>query len=178
MKFINFLFLTLFVVFSLSACEKDEAPANPINTDGWDSVTVSNITFKWQFHGDTLEVELSAPASGWVAVGFGATKAMKDANIIIGYVSNGQTFIRDDFGVSSTSHKADTDLGGTNDIIEYSGTEANGTTTLKFKIPANSGDKYDVAITKGQSYKVILGYSNSDDFTSFHAKVTSTTVQF
>lgn len=178
MKFIKFFFLTLVVVFSLSACEKDEAPANPINTSGQDSITVSNITLKWQFLGDTLSVELSAPASGWVAVGFGATDDMKDANIIIGYVSNGQTFIRDDFGVTHSSHKADTDLGGTNDIIDYSGTEANGTTTLKFEIPANSGDQYDVAITKGQSYKVILGYSNSDDFTSFHSKVTSTTIQF
>ncbi len=178
MKLLKPFFLTLFVVFSLSACEKDGAPTNPINTGGQNSVTVSNITLKWHFHGDSLEVELSAPASGWVAVGFGATSAMKNANIIIGYVSNDQTFIRDDFGVSSSSHKADTDLGGSNDIIEYSGTEANGTTTIKFKIPANSGDQYDVAITKGKNYKIIMGYSNSDDFTSFHTKVTSTMIQF
>ncbi len=122
-----------------------------------------------------LEVILSAQTTGWIAVGFGASSAMANANIIIGYVSNGTLNIRDDFGVSQTSHSSDLSLGGTNDIIVSSGTEENGATTMQFQIPLNSADQFDKVLTPGQNISLILarGANNADNFTSIHSAVSS-----
>lgn len=125
--------------------------------------------------GDTAEVTVSAPGTGWVAVGFNPSSRMKDANFLIGYVKDGTAFARDDFGVSNTSHKADEELGGKNNLISFSGTEANGVTTMTFVVPRDSGDSKDSKLGPGQ-HTVILGYSNADNFTGFHKKVGKTTI--
>ena len=118
---------------------------------------------------------ISTQTTGWVAVGFGATNAMANANIIIAYVSNGVLNIRDDYGVSQTSHNSDLNLGGTDNILHSSGTEENGITTVQFQIPLNSGDQYDKVLDPGQNISIILarGGNSSDNFTSMHSAAIS-----
>ena len=84
-------------------------------------------------------MELNGPTTGWVAVGFDLTQQMLNANIIIGYVVSGTPVIRDDWGVQATSHRDDTLLGGTSDVITDGGFEEGGSTEIHFTIPLNSG---------------------------------------
>ena len=118
--------------------------------------------------GQNLHVIVSAETKGWVAVGFNPTNKMKDANIIIGYVKNGKLSIRDDYGVSVMSHKADTTLKGKNSILKSAGKEQNGITTLEFTIPLSSGDSFDRKLIAGNKYRVLLAYGKRDNFTSYH----------
>ncbi len=136
--------------------------------------TVQGITYGTQVAGDRLQVKVACPTTGWVAIGFEPSKWMADANILIGYVKpDGTAAVRDDFGVSKTSHKADTALGGTSDVADVSGTESGGVTTLFFSIPLDSGDAKDVALPIGKNVSVILacGKKGKDDFTSMHDQV-------
>lgn len=55
--------------------------------------------------GDQPEVILSAPTEGWVAVAFNPTEMMQGANFIIGYVQDGQVYIRNDYGNWHTERK-------------------------------------------------------------------------
>lgn len=135
----------------------------------------NGIRLSVSIKGDTAEVTVSAPGTGWVAVGFNPSNRMKDADFLIGYVKNGVVHVSDDFGVANTAHKPDTEIGGKNDIISYSGSEANGVTTVTFVVPRDSGDPKDAKLGPGQ-HTVILGYSNSDSFTAFHRKVGKTTI--
>ncbi len=48
------------------------------------SIDVDKMKFSWSIDGDKLAASVSGPTTSWVAVGFNPTKAMKDANIIIG----------------------------------------------------------------------------------------------
>jgi hypothetical protein len=102
---------------------------------------------------------------------------MKDANFLIGYVKDGQTFARDDFGIASTGHAPDVNIGGKDNLISYSGTEVNGYTTVTFVIPRDSGDPKDHPLDAGQ-HTVILGASSGDNFTTKHTKIGKTTVTF
>lgn len=122
------------------------------------------------FKGDTAEVTVSAPVKGWVAVGFDPTNTMKDANFLIGYVKNGVAVARDDFGVGYTAHAEDEKIGGKNNILSFSGSEVDGTTTMTFVIPRDSGDPKDHPLTAGP-HSVILGASNSDSFSIIHSRV-------
>lgn len=152
---------------------EDGAFAVPVR-EGFESVTVEDLSYhlQWQVEGDTLNLQIAAPTTGWIAVGFEPTKKMKDANILIGYVSNGTASLRDDFGVAQVSHGPDTENGGSTDFSNLEGDEVDGVTVLSFSIPLDSGDDYDKKLTPGSKIKVIMAYgpNDKDDFGTIHAK--------
>lgn len=137
--------------------------------------TVDGVTLTIRPATDSLLISISAPTTGWVSVGFEPSRVMKDADIYIGYVQDGEVFLRDDFGTGNTSHAPDTSLGGESSFTGLSGTEADGVTSITFTIPRNSGDSFDKVLAAGGSYKVLLGYGpdGSDDYTTYHRWVKS-----
>ncbi|MDP8267444.1 MAG: DOMON domain-containing protein [Candidatus Tenebribacter davisii] len=148
-----------------------------ITFEQYEMVTVEGIELQWRTDDEFLYVNVSAPTTGWVAVGFDPTNQMADANIIIGYVNDGgEVIIRDDFGTSGTSHASDESLGGMDDIADHYGMEENGTTMLHFRIPLNSGDMYDKVLVPGNNYNIILAYGSADNFTGFHTMATGTNI--
>ncbi len=153
-----------FVVASVVAGVSLWAQGAPISAES------NGIKVSIAIVGPNAEITVSAPYSGWVAVGFDPSRKMADANLLIGYVKDGVAYGRDDFGASQVSHKADKDLGGVDNLISVSGSETDGVTTITFVIPVNSGDSKDVALTKGR-HQVILAASRSDNFTGMHARI-------
>jgi hypothetical protein len=167
----------LVAAFLSAGGKKEDQSADDKDTgtevvEGFQSVTAANMQLQWKVDGDSLNVIVSAPTTGWVSVGFNPSRMMKDANIITGYVKDGQAFVRDDFGTKATGHAADESIGGRDDISEASGSEANGSTQIRFTIPLDSGDSKDQVLEAGQEYKVILAYgkNGADDYSSYHAK--------
>ena len=68
-----------------------------------------------------------------------------------------------DFG----PHPQDTELGGTNDILEFAGKEEDGYTTIEFKRKLDTGDKYDNPLVKGKN-QILWSYGPDDTATSKH----------
>jgi hypothetical protein len=121
---------------------------------------------------DTVEITMSAPVKGWVAIGIDPTDKMKDADFKIAYVKDGMVYIRDDYGNNPTGHTEDVKLGGTSDILSYSGKEENGVTTITFVVPRQTADSKDKALTPG-THKIIVAASDSDSFSAKHKTVGS-----
>lgn len=138
--------------------------------EGFNVVEMEEFTFAWQVRDDSLDVRISAPTTGWVAIGFEPTRAMNDADMRFGFVADGSVEVADHFGVSAINHRFDTDLGGTRDVSNVGGSEEGGRTTLTFTMPLDSGDEYDAALTPGE--EVILIYAHGgdgvDDYTTKH----------
>ena len=112
----------------------------------------------------TIRVAIEADTSGWVAVGFQPGKRMKDADIVLGMVSDGETIVIDshstgDFG----PHGADSDLGGTDDLLGYGARESDGVTVVEFERALNTGDAYDVALQSGVATGIIWAYGTADN---------------
>lgn len=137
----------------------------------FESAEAIGMTLSWRVVDESLEIELTGPTTGWIAVGFKATRAMRDANILIGYVSGSEIVMTDQFGVTMTSHRPDNQLGGSEHTEVVSGSEASGATTISFRIPLDSGDEYDQPLAPGETVSVILAYGpdGSDDVTTYHA---------
>jgi len=139
----------------------------------WQTVGAAGVTFEYRVTPDGLNLEgiLIGQTTGWVSVGFNPTFMMRDANIIIGYVTSNGPMIRDDWGTGNTSHVSDQSLGGTDDVTLIAGSEEDGFTTLHFTIPLDSGDQYDQPLSIGQTYPIILarGANGANNFTSVHA---------
>jgi len=147
--------------------------ADDVSNSNYKTEEIKGIIFQWEVVDENLNIILSAPTTGWVAVGFDPSRMMKDADILIGYVKNGEVFMEDHFGSGNTKHRADVDLGGTEDITVLGGSEKEEKTTLKFSIPLHSWDSNDRKLEKGEEYKVIFAYGKKDDFTSYHKFRTS-----
>ena len=139
----------------------------------WQSVSAAGVEFSYRVtaDGENLEGIISAATTGWVSVGFNPTVQMRDANIIIAYVLDNETFIRDDWGTSNISHASDVSLGGTSDISVISGSEEGGLTSVHFVIPLDSNDQYDQPLTIGETYPIIVarGPNGANNFTSQHS---------
>lgn len=175
MKSAGILILLSALLICLASCNtvNDEVfgpgGVDPPDSSGFYSVTASGITLRYKIEDSSLHCQLSAPTSGWVAVGFNPSSMMLNANLIIGYVQENSAHIRDDWGISNTQHSADISLGGTSDVTLLGGSEASGISELEFLIPLNSGDQYDQIMIAGESYPIILAMGSADDFTSFHS---------
>jgi hypothetical protein len=157
------------LLFTILNCrgEQSDPKDNP--------VTIEGITLEWKADSIYLNVTLGAQTTGWIALGLDPGFAMKDANLIIGYVKDDSVYIRDDYGNTPTSHRSDVSAGGEDNVINKSGTEENGITTISFSIPLNSGDSRDRPLQIGNNYKILLahGPDGADDFTTHHEKKTS-----
>lgn len=163
------------IIFLILSClvQPDEPKLEEDDSSGFSTITLSWGSFKWKVEGENISVIMSGNTTGWVSIGFNPTTAMKDANIIIGYVESGSVNIRDDFGNSFYTHIDDESNNGSNDILEFSGEETNNTTTISFIIPLNSGDSNDSILTPGETVKVIFAIGDSDTFTDKHSNKTS-----
>jgi hypothetical protein len=157
-------------VASGAEAQESEAPAPK-------SVTVRDFTLSYTIEDGNLVASVSYPTTGWVSVGLGATKKMRDANIIIGYAGeDGESVVQDHFGVKPTRHEPDTAIGGKNDLIEGSCEEKDGKTTLSFTIPMDSGDLKDVKLVEGKEVKVIFAAGRNDNIGGKHSKAAWTTI--
>jgi len=125
----------------------------------------------WSNDALVLRIGLFSPGTGYVSIGLDPEQRMKGANYIIGTVRNGQTEIRDDYGVGPLTHAADVEIGGTDDILAAAGRELNGQTTLEFVIALDSGDPFDKPLLPGATYDVLVAFHNtSDRFSERHSQ--------
>lgn len=156
--------------FMLVAGGDKEASQTPLASESREFSAGDRWSFSWRFLEQEVEFTVSAPTTGWVAIGFNPSRMMKDAHYILGYVSEGKLYLRDDFGTGNTSHASDASLGGSDDVRPVSGSEENGVTTITFAVPRDAQDAYDIDFIQGETYKVLLAYggANADNYTGMH----------
>ncbi|MCX7881644.1 MAG: DOMON domain-containing protein [Brevinematales bacterium] len=137
-----------------------------------EGIEANGIKLQWEVVSNEVVFALEAPTTGWVSLGWGATAKMKDADYLIGYVTNGNRgVIEDHFGVSVTGHRRDTDLGGIENFRMIEAQEGNGITRLVFARSLVTKDTYDVPLVLDKPLEVILAYGRFDNTTSKHAVI-------
>ncbi len=124
-----------------------------------------DVSISWEVREDRLVVVMSAPTTGWLAFGTGATKIMRDANLIQVWVDDdmGIAMGEDHFGTGSFSHKRDIDLGGAQNLQILSGRQTQEDTTVSFSLPLGSSDEYDTLLERGETYPLLLAYGKNDN---------------
>ncbi|MGL1893453.1 MAG: DOMON domain-containing protein [Spirochaetaceae bacterium] len=165
------LFLTLITTNLIAKSNNETAITEgetQLNDDGTKTIIVSGITFTWKIDGEYLYGTLESKYTGWIAIGINPKNMMQEADFVIGYVSDGVVNIRDDYGNWLTSHAADEELGGTNDVEAITGSENEDGTRFEFKRKIISTDEFDNTITLGVETPVIFATGKIDDYNSMH----------
>jgi hypothetical protein len=125
--------------------------------------TYDDYELYWKNDDTYIYVAMKARTAGYVAVGVQPGSLMKDADIILGFIEGGQTEVLDLFSTGDFGpHPEDTELGGTNDILEFGGKQDGGYTIIEFKRALKTNDKYDRELVKGKN-KIIWAYCASTD---------------
>ncbi len=128
---------------------------------------------------NTIFFAMQALTTGYMSIGINPSQRMKDADMYFGWVdSNGSVFMIDAFAVDDMgTHPPDTELGGTNDILDYNGSENAQTTIIEFKRLIVSPDsEYDNAIPMVGEIPIIWAYGTSDNFEVHHGVVSRGTM--
>ena len=122
----------------------------------------------WSNDDQYVYIGIQAKTMGWVAIGFGATTFMNNANIIQGYFSGGKAIVADQYSTGNFGpHNDVTSMGGTYAILDSGGTQTNGTTIIEFKRKLDPGDKFHAALIKG-SNKIIWAYCGDNQYLIKH----------
>ncbi|UCG54548.1 MAG: hypothetical protein JSV32_08240, partial [Dehalococcoidia bacterium] len=122
----------------------------------------------WWSDEQYIYIGIRAETNGFVAVGIQPGSRMKNADMVLGFVKNGETTVYDMFSMGDFGpHQPDVELGGTNDILEFAGSEQDGSTTIEFKRSLNTGDDYDKPLSKGTN-KIIWSYGSGDELNRKH----------
>ncbi|EFC46657.1 predicted protein [Naegleria gruberi] len=146
------------------------------------SVQTDMLSFYWKFHtqqtgiiqgDDIIEMAIVAKTRGWLSIGLDFNKTgMNQADCFIGFFDqeNNLPILYDDWMPGKSIPKNDSIFGGTNDILQVTGSFVNGVTTLKFIRKVDTGDVLaDKPIrnaTVGISWAI---NSNSIDVTKVHS---------
>ena len=136
----------------------------------------SAFEIRWNTDNDFIYFGIRANTKGWLSIGLEPESRMNNADMILGMVENGEAVVSDQFSTGIYGpHIPDTELGGTDDIIEYDGREVDGVTVIEFKRSLDTGDEYDKNIS-GDSVSLIWSYGSDDDFTRKHIARNSSAV--
>jgi hypothetical protein len=130
---------------------------------------LGQIEVFWRNDDEHLFMALKGDTTGWISIGLEPTTRMQDADMIFGWVEDDVATVQDLFSTGPTGpHPPDTTLGGTNDIIEFEGTEIDGVTIIEFKRKLDTGDQYDHSLAEGQTIDFIWAMATVDNFTTQH----------
>jgi hypothetical protein len=188
MRFI-FILLSLWVIVLLSGCIQPESGPQvkeKVVSEEWkpDGVVGSNeysnsmvlrgtksqgysggdLGVSWKNDDEYLYMALNGSTNGWISIGFKPSEWMKDADIIMGSIVDGKPVVLDEYSTGNYGpHVNDIDLGGTYDILEFSGMQKDGFTVIEFKRKLNTGDKFDKAFVPNQNISMIWAIANSEE---------------
>lgn len=130
--------------------------------------TFRNFEINWFSDDNHIYIGIKAKTTGWLALGIQPGTMMKDADMVLGFVKDGKVTVVDQFSTGTYGpHRPDTELGGSNNIIEYGGREEASYTIIEFKRALSTGDRYDHQLFKGVN-KIIWAIGAVDEFTLKH----------
>lgn len=135
----------------------------------------NDMTVRYSHRGDTVSFQLSAPTTGWVAIGFNEYQRMEGSHLIMCRIINGIPEVIEHYTSQPGRYKPIIKLGGKNAITNISGTQDNNNTSISFNITTNPIDQYHKDLSTDKEYYIILAYSQSDDFQ--HHSIMRTTIK-
>ncbi|MHC1710344.1 MAG: cytochrome and DOMON domain-containing protein [Methanomassiliicoccales archaeon] len=139
-----------------------------------------DFVLHWTIDGDMINIAMVARTTGCVAIGFDPEAAMRNADMVVGFVnSTGGAEVDDHFSTGTFGpHVPDISLGGTNDLLQTNGSEIDGVTIIEFQRALDTGDAYDRPIPADGALKIIWSISGEDDHGVIHSQRGSGEIDF
>ena len=128
---------------------------------------------RWSVVGDTIYLNMEAPATGWVGLNFMPMDGTIHGDTVIGYVRNDQSVHLSDQvapGDDHFPHFEDVQHGGTESFLAVAGSEENGTTIIEFSRKLMTGEPTDAMFMDMGLMTMISFHPDADDVISYHSE--------
>ncbi len=181
MRFRVAIFIALFTLLAVLGTSCREAPSEPA-ADVWladgvitageyaGQVSYGDYEIHWNSDRGYVYIGMKAKTGGWVAVGFQPGPLHRETDMVLGFVTDGEASVLDMFSTTDLGPcRADSELGGSSDIIDFGGREAGGETTIEFKRLLVTGDEHDGELSSGVN-EIIWAYGSLDDVRQKHVE--------
>jgi len=120
-----------------------------------------------------IEVAMECHVAGWCGWGLSRSGIMLNSDVYVGYVLDGVVNVSDYTIGDDRSFDApicdpqgvcfDVSRGGTDDVLEFNGSESGGVTQWLMRRKYNTGDSLDVVLDPSVTNTVIYAYQPDDD---------------
>lgn len=151
------------------AFNPSEQPKNTIEKNG--------MKVRWRFHNDRIHFNISAPTTGWVAIGFNEKQGLEGTYLLMGRVSNGVAEVKEHFVVAPGDYRPLEAFQAPIAVTVAQGVEEAGATSLKFSVPVQPVDAFRKQMLPVSNLHLLLAYSTSDDFQHHSIMRTQTKIQ-
>lgn len=140
-------------------------------------VEKNDMMVTWWHEDDRIFFEMRAPTDGWVAIGFNSTENVEGAYLLMGSVQYDVTEVVEHYTISPGNYKPITELGAEAQLDDVFGTQTDSLTTIEFSVPVTAFSDYQKDLSVGNTYVMILAYSQEDDFQHHSIMRTSVDVE-
>ncbi len=137
----------------------------PFGLKAQKEVNVGGMTLSYIVDHENIQIQLEAPTTGWVGVGFNTENRIVHSDLLLFHVLEHNKAEYLDMCVAGIGDpRTDISMGGSSDIHLLSASESLNNTSVKFEILLNGKDPYDFSHQLDQEFWLILAYSTHDDF--------------
>lgn len=143
----------------------------------WKSVEQRGMEVRWRFLENQIELEMVAPTTGWVAIGFNHRSGLTGTNLIMGSVVGDETILSDQYVALPGDHRPISEIGGESWLQVEEAEETASRTRIRFFLPHNQSDKWHPALAPGQKIYLLMAFSREDDFAHHSIMRTEITIE-
>lgn len=127
------------------------------------SITRDDVKFSWRHHHDSLIGTLSAPTSGWLAVGFNEFPGLRKTRFIIA-VTSISPITAEEHLAGVPDHKNVSELGLEPALQSAHGSYIDGRSHLEFRMSHEFADRPALSLAPDSKVQVMLAWSQATAF--------------
>ena len=125
-------------------------------------VAIDGVTFDWRHGDDRLYGTLTAPTSGWIAVGFNISRSLKGTRFVIAVARQKPTA---EMHVALVpEHPTIESLGGQSGLADVTGRSDDTQSTVRFSLPHVNAAPFALELSPGTPVYLMLAWSHETDF--------------
>ncbi|WP_421763479.1 DOMON domain-containing protein [Ekhidna sp.] len=144
----------------------------------FNSVERNGMKVAWEILGDRIFFKISAPTTGWIAIGLNESKELTGTYLIMGRVKNGNPEVIEHRTLCPGNYRSFENLGASTTIQLISGGQSRLSTWLGFSIPINKFSDYHKDVLASDGLNMLMAFSRHDDFMHHSIMRTSVWVNF
>lgn len=125
---------------------------------------VDGMRISWSYREDEIEITLSAPTEGWVAVGFNTVDDIVGAELVMARTTGAETYAEHRYVVAPGDHRPVTSMGRLSMVKSAEGIVVDGRVEITLRLFPEHAALPEIRLNPGQRLYLILAYSVSPDF--------------
>ena len=149
----------------VSAAMGSIAPVSAaLSANGARHITLGDMEFGWRHDADRLHGDLSAPGTGWLAVGFNDARRLDGTRFVIAAVADAPPRAEVHIALPPDHKTVESLTGASSGLGDLAGRFEAGRSILSFSLPHRTADRYSRDLSPGHSTHLMLAWSHAPDF--------------